>query len=279
VSGLTARQKTAYREVLTNSESPNIYSNKKELMKQACYLITLLFFLTSCGNSQTTNSKTKLTGNIQADLKILLPDSKVKADIMDGIFQNPRQAELTKKLQAAIKDNYDWFLEYMKTVPEGEPMPYNAKLGLTKEEYAELLGLMDNVEVVSTGKEEIIIETKNDVIRFKSKNKLADFDSLSIDLKNNVVTFGQFKMTFADTLNITTEKNGLKSKWAGYSWKFEEPENLDIGDFKDLSTLKIKQYKFTIGRLEKNGKTYMSLKAQEVEDGEKTVDFELPVQF
>ena len=86
-------------------------------------------------------------------------------------------------------------------------------------------------------------------------------------------------MSFADTLNITTDKNGLKSRWKGYSWKFEVPKNLDIADLKDLSTLNMIQYKFTIGRLEKNGKTYMSLKGREVEDGAKTVDFELPVQF
>ncbi len=34
-----------------------------------------------------------------------------------------------------------------------------------------------------------------------------------------------------------------------------------------------------IGRLEKNGKTYMSVKGREVEDGAKTVDFELPIIF
>ncbi|MFN8357581.1 MAG: hypothetical protein U0Y10_24195 [Spirosomataceae bacterium] len=248
-------------------------------MKQTIYILTLIFFLSSCGNSQTTNSQKKLTGNIQSDLKMLLPNSNVKADIMDGVLQNPRQAELTKKFQAAIKENYGWFLEYMKTVPEGEPMPYNSKLGLTKEEYTELMGFMDNVEVVSTGKEDIKIEIKNDFISFKSHNKLADLDSLTIDLKNNIVTFRQYKMLFADTLNITTEKNGLKSKWKGYSWKFEVPNNLDIADLKDLSTLNMIQYKFTIGRLEKNGKTYMSLKGREVEDGAKTVDFELPVQF
>ena len=248
-------------------------------MKQTIYILTLLFFLSSCGNSQTTNLQKKLTGNIQSDLKMLLPNSNVKADIMDGVLQNPRQAELTKKFQAAIKEKYDWFLEYMKTVPEGEPMPYNAKLGLTKEEYTELMAFMDNVEVVSTGKEDITIEIKNDFIRFKSHNKLADLDSLIIDLKNNIVTFGQYKMSFADTLNITTNKNGLKSRWKGYSWKFEVPKNLDIADLKDLSTLNMIQYKFTIGQLEKNGKTYMSLKGREVEDGAKTVDFELPVQF
>ncbi len=224
-------------------------------MKQTYYILALLIFLTSCGNSQSTNSQKNLTGNIKSDLKILLPNSNVKADIMDGVLQNPRQAELTKKFQSAIKENYDWFLEYMKTVPEGKPMPYNAKLGMTKEEYTELMGFMDNVEVVSTGKEDILIETKGDLIRFKSHNKLADLDSLIIDLKNNIVTFGQYKMAFADTLNITTDKNGLKSKWKGYSWKFEAPKNLDISDLKDLSTLNMIQYKFTIGRLEKNGKT------------------------
>jgi len=248
-------------------------------MKQTYYILTLLIFLTSCGNSQPSNSQITLTGNIQSDLKTLLPNSKVKVDIMDGVLQNPRQAELTIKFQNAVKENYDWFLEYIKTVPEGEPMPFNAKLGLTKEEYSEMMGFMNNVEVVSTGKEDIFIEIKDDFIRFKSQNKLADLDSLVIDLKNNIVTFGRYKMTFADTLNITTDKNGLKSKWKGYNWKFEDPKNLDISALKDLSTLKMIQYKFTIGRLEKNGKTYMSLKGREVEDGAKTVDFELPVQF
>jgi hypothetical protein len=248
-------------------------------MKQTYYLLTLLICLTSCGNSQTTNSQKKMTGNIQSDLKVLLPNRIVKADIMDGVFQNPRQVELTKKFKSAIKENYDWFLDYMKTVPEGQSMPYNTKLGLTKEEYAELMGYIDNVEVVSTGKENITIEIIGDYIHFKSHNKLADLDSLKIDLKSNIVTYGQYKMTFADTLNITTDKNGLKSKWTGYSWKYEDPKNLDLSALKDLSSLKMKQYKFTIGRLEKNGKTYMSLKGTEVEDGAKTVEFELPVQF
>jgi hypothetical protein len=248
-------------------------------MIKTIYTLTFLFFLSSCGNSQKTNLQKKLTGDITTDLKLLLPNSTVKADIMDGILQNPRQVELTNKFQKAIKENYDWFLEYIKTVPEGEPMPYNEKLGLTKEEYSELMAYMENVEVVSTGKENISIEIKDNFIRFKSHNKLADLDSLIIDLKNNIVTFGQYKMVFADTLNITTNKNGLKSKWKGYSWKFEIPENLDITDLKDLSTLNMVQYKFTIGRLEKNGKTYMSLKGREVEEGVKTVDFELPVQF
>jgi len=39
----------------------------------------------------------------------------------------------------------------------------------------------------------------------------------------------------------------------------------------------MKQYKLILGKLEKTGKTYMSLKGREIENGARTVDFEIPV--
>lgn len=248
-------------------------------IKRIIHLIVLTIFLTSCSNSQTSKNTTQLTGDIGTDLKTLIPTGKHTADIMDGVQQNPRQATLTKKFQDGIKNNYEWFTEYMKTVPEGEPMPYHTKLGMTKEEYEELMGYLNNIEIVSTGKENIEVEIKNDTIYFKSIGKLAGFDSLKIDLKGNTVLFGQYKMQFSDTSNITNDKNGLQSKWKGYNWKFEEPTDFSLDNLKDLSTFNMKLYKVTIGRLEKNGKTYMSLKGQEVEKGEKIIEFELPIIF
>jgi hypothetical protein len=199
---------------------------KINLMRQIYYIITLLTFLTSYGNSQTINSKIPLTGTMKNDLKALLPTGKVNADIMDGVKQNPRQMELAKRLQISVKQNYNWFLEYMKSVPKGEPLPYNSKLGLTKEEYAELQGFMDDIETVSTGKEDMYIELKNDIINFKSNNKLSKLSSLSLDLKNNIAIFGQIKMKFSDTINVKTDKNGLKSKWMD-----------TVGDLKNQITL------------------------------------------
>jgi len=248
-------------------------------MRRTYYILTFFVFWTTVGISQTTNLQNPLMGDIQSDLKVLLPSGIVKADIMDGVLQSPRQVELTKKFKSAIRENYDWFLEYRKTIPKGEPMPYHSNLGLTKDEYTELAGFMDNIEVVSTGNENIVIEATTDCIRFKSHNRLAMFDSLTIDLKNNIATFRQYRMPFADTVDITTEKNGLKSEWRGYIWNFESSGSIGVGDFKDVSTLNLVQYKLTVGRLEKNGRTYISLKGKEVKDGIKTIDFELPVQF
>ncbi|MBE9597880.1 hypothetical protein [Pedobacter sp. MC2016-24] len=248
-------------------------------MKRILYLILLLVSLTSCGHTQTNTSHEKLTGNIKNDLKLLLPTGTINADVMDGVLQEPRQIELSKKLQSAVKQNYAWFVDYMKTVPQGQPMPYHINLGVTKEEYAELMGFMDNIEVISTGTQQISIQNKDDIIHFKSDNKLSLLDSLKIDLKNNVVLFGHLKLPFGDTLNIISNKNALKSKWTGYSWILEQPKDLNPEELKDLNNLKMKQYKLTIGKLEKNGKTYMSLKGREIENGVRTVDFEIPVQF
>jgi hypothetical protein len=243
------------------------------------YLILFMVLFSGCMQAQTSISDQKLTGDIKKDLIRLLPIGTVKADIIDGIQQNPRQMELAKKLQSSIAQNYEWFVDYMKALPQGEKIPYHVKLGLTKEEYMELMGFMDNIEMVSTGTENISIQIKNDVIYFKSQDKLSKLDSLTIDLKSNMVSFGKIKIPFADKLNITSDKNALKSKWMGYSWVLEEPKDIDANAMKDLNNLKMRQYKFTIGKLEKSGKTYMSLKGREIENGAKITDFELPIQF
>ena len=135
-------------------------------MKRIPYLILLLVLLTSCGHSQTNSLHVKLTGNIKNDLKLLLPAGTVKADIMDGVRQDHRQIELSKKLQSAVKQNYSWFVEYMKSIPLGQPMPYHVNLGVTEVEYTELLGFIENIEFVSTGIEPISIHTIDDVVHF-----------------------------------------------------------------------------------------------------------------
>jgi hypothetical protein len=275
-SGLNEYKVPAQQKAVAAGSNKN-HATIPKSMKQTIAVLTIIVCLTGCTNSQTNTSQ--LTGDIGTDIKNLIRNGDHMVDIMDGVKQNPRQAALTVKFQGGIKKNYEWFIEYIKTVPAGEPMPFHSKLGMTKTEYDELMGYLNDIELVSTGKENIKVELNNDTIYFKAKGKLSDYNSLKIDLKSNVVILGQFKMVFADTSNVTDDKNGLRSKWKGYTWRFEEPNDLNLDDLKELGNLKMKQYKFTLGRLDKNGKTYMSLKGREIEDGVKIVDFELPVIF
>lgn len=249
-------------------------------MKRFYILLTIVISLTGCGNSQTHQQRQAITGDIKNDLNNFLSKGKITVDVMDGVKQNKRQEELTKKFQEGIQQNYEWFVDYMKTVPDGQPMRYHPNLGLTEEEYKELHGYMNNIELVSSGKSDVTIKHKNNTIEFKADDeKLKLLEFVKIDLIKNVVTIGEYELAFSDTVNVTDDKNGLKSKWKGYTWKFEEPKDIDMNALKDLQTLKDKQYKFTIGQLEKNGKTFMSVKGQEIENGAKQVSFELPLIF
>lgn len=249
-------------------------------MKRFYILLTILISLTSCGNSQTQQRQQAITGDIKNDLNNLLPEGKITTDVMDVVKQNKRQEELTKKFQEGIQNNYEWFVDFMKTVPDGQPMPYNSKLGLTEDEYKELQGYLNDIELISSGKYAVTIKSKNNIIAFETNDeKLKLLEYVKIDLIKNVITIGEYELTFSDTVNVTDDKNGLKSKWKGYTWKLEEPKDLDLNALKDLQTLKVKQYKCTIGQLEKNGKTFMSIKGQEIENGERQVSFELPLIF
>lgn len=156
-------------------------------------------------------------------------------------------------------------------------MPYHPDLGLTKEEHAELQRYSKNIELSSSGNAGITINKKGDIIQFDADGKLALLKAIKMDIVKNIVTIGEYILSFSESLNILDVNNGFKSKWKGFKWTFEDPKNLDINALKDLQTFKAKIYKFIIGRLEKNGKTIMIIEGREFENGAKQVSFNLPL--
>ncbi len=249
-------------------------------MKQIHILLISLLLLSGHSFSQTHQQQQTTTREIKNNLNNLLPNGKIVADVMTSVKQSKRREELSEKSLAGIQQNYEWFIDYMKSYPDGKPKPYHPNLGVTEDEYKELQSLLSDIEFVSSLNSHITIKRKNNIIEFEADNKsLKLLEYVKIDLLKNIVTIGEYELSFSDTINITDDKNGLKSKWKGYVWKLEEPQGIDFDALKDLQSLKTKQYKFTIGRLEKNNKTFMSIKGQEVENGVSKVNFELPLIF
>jgi hypothetical protein len=249
-------------------------------MKPIYILSTLLILTTSCGESQTLQEQKALTGDIETDVNNLLPPGKTTVDVMDGIMQTKRQEELTIKFQEAIKKNYDWFIDYSQNKPAGQPMAYHPNTGLTEKEFEELMIYMLNIEFVSTGKKEMEITNISNIIEFQTGDeKLKLLESVQIDLSRNIVYLGEYELSFSDSINATEDTNALKSKWKGYSWKYEELGNLNINALKNIERMNVKKYEFRIGRLEKNDKTFLSIKGLEIENGVKKVEFDLPIIF
>jgi hypothetical protein len=230
-------------------------------------------FLTSCGQSQTE----KITGNPITDLKTLFDKTSVTVDIMDELKTDPKQLELTAKLQKAFQENYEWFQKYIKTAEKGKPLKYHPNFGMTETEYSEYLKLSEQVEVISSGKEAIDINKNADKIEFVGQDKTSIFNDLTIDLQNNQILFKNYVLSFVNEINVTDNDNGLKSKWKGYNWEFVNPkltEETDIQTLDEFTSITL-----TIGQLEKNGKTYMKIKERKMVNGFKTIDNQVPIMF
>ena len=209
--------------------------------------VFLLSSLVACSQPRTFER----SSNIEKDVKTLLPSGFMRFDVMNQVYQSERQIELTTKFQQSIRDNYDWFLEYsQQAVEPGKPMPYHKNLGLTKSEYEELQGLMENIELASSGVVEYAIAHGDHKIVLEPVDTVNDL-TVILDFEANQSFFDNQTLTFGDTIIVDDPANGFKSEWSGYQWTFEQPNDVNMNALKDLQNLQMKQYKFTVGFLER----------------------------
>jgi len=240
-------------------------------VKQLLILFSILSF-TAYSQQRTF----ELSNNIENDLKSLLPEGSMEFEIMDKVRQSPRQIELTHRVQLAISENYDWFLEFASKMEPGQPLPYHNNLGLTEMEYTEFQNLINDIDLVSSGVIQYEISySENEIILVP--NDTINNERVVINLNDNIVEFNNQRLNFNDTVKITDSQNGFKSEWFGYQWLYEGGNDFDMNELKNLSSLEIVQYKFTIGFLKRTGKVYVQIKGREMANGVKTVDYEFPL--
>ena len=243
--------------------------------------IIILLFVTACGQGRNEDKVDKDGQTIQT----LLKEGEYQADVMDKVTMPPKTQELMQKFQLAMQKNPDWFLEAQKKVQEtGQPLPYDERIGMTENEYAEFLELMQNdngMEMTKSGTETVSIKHSGGRILFRGTGTLDILNDVSIDFSGQLANIGQFKLEQVDSVNVTDDKNALKSKWTGVTWRFET-SNKNIEDLKaveDFQGLNMKIYKVTVGQLERTTKIYMQIQKSEIENGQKTVDIKLPFIF
>lgn len=237
----------------------------------------LIVFLFSSFVAYSQTDKFERSNDIEKDVKAILPEGQMSFDVMDQVYQSERQIELMTKFRRAIRDNYDWYVEYTQQVIEpGKPIPYHENLGLTKDEYEEFQDLIKNIKLISSGVVEYVITHGDDKITLEPLDTINNF-TVNLDFSTNQTMFDNQTLTFQDTIVVDNDQNGLESKWSGYQWIFEQPTKMEMNALKDLQNFRMKQYKFTVGFLERTGKVYIQIKGREISNGVKTKDYDVPL--
>lgn len=245
--------------------------------------LIILLFLARYGHAQQKDLK-PLSGNIKQDIKNLLPEGKFAVDIMDNVVMNPRYKELMEKFKAGIQENPEWFLEVKDKATPGNPLPYDKRMGLTEAEYKDFLKLTSKpgyMEMTKSGSETVTIKHVKDEIILNGTGVLEPFATLTININSAAGKLGEIDLSKPEFVNVTSAENGLRSKWKGYTWRYDQAnKNIEtLTTVEDYQDLQMKLYKVTIGRLETTGKTYIDIKTSEIENGVKTINYQIPAIF
>ena len=210
------------------------------------------------------------------DVNNLLPKGEITVDAMNGVKHDARLKELHSKYRRGAREHYDWYVEYIKRYEVGQPIPYHENFGMTPEEFQERQERMENTRYYSTGTYHLQVLKSDGIIQFKADKKLKVFNNVSFNLKNNTVNVGDYVLQFAESIDVPHANNVFRSKWKGYLWKYESPNDIHLDALTNINGLNVVQYKVIIGQLE-DGRGLLELKATEVTAGVVVIDLDLPL--
>jgi len=145
------------------------------------------------------------------------------------------------KVQAASKEDPEWYSAYSKKAKPGLPLPWNEKLGLTKNEYEEYLKLWRQRQFKVARKVVMRLEEVKPgewMIRVSGVG-------MQISLLHYFPKTDQFKSPngyLKRIEDVDASKDSILGAWKGQEWRFEEKndfewttENLALGKYNDGS--------------------------------------------
>jgi hypothetical protein len=142
---------------------------------------------------------------------------------------------------------------------------------LSKDSYhVELLGFEKKAPVVqSTGS--VKVNRNANVVTFTSTdNKLKFFDSLRIDLKNEMVVFGKDTLPFLDEVYMSA--TSLFGEWNGYTW-LKTTSNTDQNEVIIIDKQTKKSTQIDLGKIKSTNKILLRINCKEVVQGRPKTQF------
>ena len=147
-------------------------------------------------------------------------------------------------------ENAEWFRQHAKTGKPGVPLPFDERLGLTKEEYDDYLKFWSKREFKPV--EAVAIQLKSDKEGRWNINMTGGAQSVSTlryDAKADVFRSPNGELKRIEDVNA--DANSTLGAWTGHEWKYEEEtglgttkENFAIGKTGD------KKYGLVVYRLQ-----------------------------
>jgi hypothetical protein len=157
-----------------------------------------------------------------------------------GLVVPPKEIDkYVAKVESAARKDPKWFREFSSQSKPGVPLPFDARLGLTKEEYAEYLALWAKREFKPMEEVTLLLrEGSGGSWVIASTGKASNISTLRYDPKGDL-----FRSPNGDMKRIQDVKadpESILGDWTGNEWRFEEEtslgktkENIALGRYSD----------------------------------------------
>lgn len=164
----------------------------------------ILIIITSCNHSGGV--RTPIAQNLYANNEIhpFLKEGSYKVDYYPSKEVTTRHKQLLKRLSKLIETNIET-QKYFRQIEEGGKLVYDSTIGISKQEYNQLIELFSYKEPVKLIG---ILNITRDGNRFKfqGQGRLSLLDSVTISITNNSATFKQYRMSLVkDSIDLSGE--------------------------------------------------------------------------
>jgi hypothetical protein len=157
-----------------------------------------------------------------------------------GMVIPPQEIDkFVAKVEASARKDPKWFAEFSATAKPGVPLPYDERLGLTKEEYAEYLALWNKREFKPMEEVQLMLrESAGSGWVITSTGGASTLSTLRYVEKDDLFRSPNGELKRIDDINA--DPSSILGEWTGSEWKFEEEtslgktkENVALGRYTD----------------------------------------------
>ncbi len=157
-----------------------------------------------------------------------------------GMVIPPQEIDkFVAKVEASARKDPKWFAEFSATAKPGVPLPYDERLGLTKEEYAEYLALWNKREFKPMEEVQLMLrESAGSGWVITSTGGASTLSTLRYVEKDDLFRSPNGELKRIDDINA--DPTSILGEWTGSEWRFEEEtslgktkENVALGRYTD----------------------------------------------
>ncbi len=184
------------------------------------------------------------------------------------VLPPPEIDKYVAKVETAARKDPKWFREFSGQAKPGAPLPYDERLGLTKEEYDEYLKLWSQRAFKGIEDVTLLLRTSaENTWTLSATGAGSTLTTLRYLAKEDIFRSpnGELKRI----KDIEAEPSSILGQWSGFEWKFEEETGLG----------KVKE-NFALGRFADKKYGLIVYRAQELSsEGTRLLDKSLVIRF